>query len=302
MHWCKLVVDMWRCSVLKCARRLQTPRGLWLGLTIVLYFCAGLMHGAVVNVRDVGEGSDYLSGEPITLPAASLCTNRFVRGVQAIRNRRHTVHPATFDATGRLDYLKGESDALIAAASAANSTNASLNQTVSHEPAASGGGDETSRPANATNRFPAYLQGQQYVWFLQDVRHYTNYSCKITVDCPSTFYLLVDNRVNDYLPNSEYDDPSFGPPDTLWVLREGWKRVNTGLSPNGEADYVGIDEGNNGTINQVYAVYSKTLNKPGSVSLGTEFDGNIYCLVVSTNPGPPAKLVQITPPKQTASE
>lgn len=97
----------------------------------------------------------------------------------------------------------------------------------------------------------------------------------------------MDNRVNDYSRGSEYDDPTFGPPDTQWVLEDGWNRVNTGLtpvvSPTCAGDYVGIDEGNNGTINQVYAVYSKRLHKPGSITLGTEFDGNVYCLVVSTN-------------------
>jgi len=100
--------------------------------------------------------------------------------------------------------------------------------------------------------------------------------------------LLLDNRVNDFARGSEYDDPAFGPPDTQWVLDDGWKRVNTGLTPvvtpACAGDYVGIDEGNNGTVNQVYAVYARTLSRPGAITLGTEFDGNIYCLVVSTNP------------------
>ena len=143
------------------------------------------------------------------------------------------------------------------------------------------------------------------MWFLQDVRHYTNYSCTVTVDCPSTFYLLVDNRVNDYLPESSYDDPTFGPPDTQWVLDDGWKRVNTGLTPlltpTTAGDYLAIDEGNNGTLNQIYAVYAKTLNKPGSVTLGTEFDGNIYCLVVSTNPVPLTKTVRQAAAKKAPS-
>jgi len=133
------------------------------------------------------------------------------------------------------------------------------------------------------------------------VRHYTNYACTVTVDSPSTFYLLVDDRVNDYLPGSEYDDPSFGPPDTQWVLEDGWKRVNTGLSPNGAGDYVGIDEGDNGTINQVCAVYSRTLTSPGSIKLGTEFDGNIYCLVVSTNTLTSAKPVRQAALREGAS-
>jgi hypothetical protein len=251
------------------------------------------MRGAVVSVSDEGAGNDYMSGEPITLPAASLSPNLFRHGAQVIRNRRHTVHPAVFDQSARLDYMKGESDAVITQASGAGRTDPPRNGAHAPlaKPSSETGGDAPDAPS-ATNGFPAYLDGQQYVWFLQDVRHYTNYSCTVTVDCPSTFYLLVDNRVNDYLPGSEYDDPSFGPPDTKWILDGGWKRVNTGLTPNGTGDYVGIDEGDNGSINQVYAVYSRTLTNPGSIKLGTEFDGNIYCLVVSTNPVPSAKAAK----------
>ena len=102
-------------------------------------------------------------------------------------------------------------------------------------------------------------------------------------------------------PGRSTDDPSFGPPDTQWVLDGGWKRVNTGLSSSGAGDYLGIDEGDNGSLNQVYAVYSKTLSKAGSITLGTEFDGNIYCLVVSTNPVPSAKAVRRAARSEAAS-
>jgi len=265
-----------------------------LGAILVLYGYTGLARAGVVSVQDDGAGADYMSGEPITLPAATLSTNLFRNGVHVIRNRLHTVRPATFDSAGRLDYMKGEPSP--------PATNGGTNRTANGAGSArsEAGSDETeaSRDSHATNGFPRYLDGQQYVWFLQDVRHYTNYSCTVTVDCPSTFYLLVDNRINDYLPGSEYDDPSFGAPDTQWVLDDGWKRVNTGLSPGGRGDYVSIDEGNNGSVNQVYAVYSKTLGKPGAITLGTEFDGNIYCLVISTNapglgnPGRPAAAKQ----------
>ncbi len=233
---------------------------------LVTLLWAVWLRAAVVSVTDKAAGIDYMSGDPITLPAAKLCTNLFRNGAPIIRNRSHVARPAVFDSTGRL----------------------------SHRPT-----DPVSAPSNAsrsrgTNGFPAYLEGQQYVWFLQDVRHYTNYSCTVTVDCPSTFYLLVDNRVNDFARGSEYDDPTFGPPDTQWVPDDGWQRVNTGLTPlltpTCAGDYVGIDEGNNYTINQVYAVYARRLNKPGSITLGTEFDGNIYCLIVSTNPPPPRVL------------
>ena len=289
---------MLQCQALKFARPHRPLRDWWVGSILMLCCCAASVWAGVVSVRDEGAGNDYLSGEPITLPAASLSTNFFRHGAQAIRNRLHTAHPAIFDASGNLDYMKGEPTPPAANGGTKLPANGAGSARSS---AAFGGGAEGPEPAPATNGFPPYLDGQQYVWFLQDVRHYTNYSCTVTVDCPSTFYLLVDNRVNDYLSGSEYDDPSFGPPDTQWVLRDGWKRVNTGLSPNGAGDYLGIDEGDNGTINQVYAVYARTLSKPSSVTLGTEFDGNIYCLVVSTNPVPLTKTVRQGTIKQAAS-
>ena len=51
------------------------------------------------------------------------------------------------------------------------------------------------------------------------------------------------------------------------MLDGGWQRVNTGISPNGQADYTGVDEGGDGTgagqgLNQFYAVY--TLPTPAS--------------------------------------
>ncbi len=277
--------------------------GRWLAFCLALTALGGFSRAAVVSVRDSGAGCDYLSGEPITLPAASLSPNLFRNGAQVIRNRLHTACPVVFDPGGRLEHMKGEPIPPAASPGA----NLPANGTRSDRPEASGGaGADGLEGAPATNGFPAYLEHQQYVWFLQDVRHYTNYSCTVTVDCPSTFYLLVDNRVNDYLPESSYDDPSFGPPDTQWVLDGGWKRVNTGLTPvvtpTTAGDYVAIDEGNNGTINQVYAVYARTLSKPGSVTLGTEFDGNIYCLVVSTNPASLAKPVRQAASKQASAQ
>ena len=224
--------------------------------TALLTACLGDLQAAVVAVRDEGAGGDYMSGDPITLPAAALSTNRFGIGARCILNRSHCVKPALFNRAGQLE-LRQEPDAV-----------------------------PTPVP-NVTNGFPAYLEGQQYVRFLQDARHYTNYACTVTVDCPSTFYLLVDNRVNEFSTDKSHSDPVFGPPDTEWVQKDGWDRVNTGLTPaitsTSRGDYVGIDEGCNGTVNQCYAVYSKTLTRPGAITLRTQFEGNFYCLVVSTN-------------------
>ena len=271
---------------------------------LVLLFCAEWSRSAVVSVQDKGAGLDYMSGDPITLPAAQLCTNLFRNGAQVIRNRTHRACPAVFDSMGRLSHRPGEP------ASVLGKTRAKGSGRNKKPPVPAEEAERDHQGSHGASGFPTYLEGQQYVWFRQDLRHYTNYSCTVTVDCPSTFYLLVDNRVNDFARGSEYDDPTFGPPDTQWVLDDGWKRVNTGLTPvvtpTCVGDYVGIDEGNNGTINQVYAVYAKTLSKPGAISLGTEFDGNIYCLVVSTNLLMTAKAGKkprgVSPPKPPAGK
>lgn len=223
--------------------RVTSPYGLAL-LALLSTFVAT---GGEIKVSDRAEGGDYMSGVPATLPAAALSTNRFDEGARPIRNRQHSVRAAAFNSAGALSIA------------------------------------ESTKPAS----FPAYLKGNPYVWFLQDVRHYTNYSCTVAVDCPVTFYLLVDNRVNDFKEMSSLDDPCFGPPDTEWVLKDGWKRVNTGISPpvrgTNAADYVCIHEGGVGAVSQFYAIYARNFPTGGSVTLQTQFEGNMYCLVVATN-------------------
>jgi hypothetical protein len=222
------------------------------GLGLLALWLAGVAVGAEIVVRDRAEGGDYMSGQPVTLPAAALSTNLFGEHAMPIRNRRHTVRAAAFDTSGTLNLA------------------------------------EAAKPAP----FPEYLKGKPYVWFLQDVRHYTNYSCTISVDCPVTFYLLVDNRVNDFREMSSLDDPGFGPPDTEWVLKDGWQRVNTGISPTvgtvSRPDYILIDEGGINeyglqAVHQFYAIYSRVFANGGSVTLQTQYQGNMYCLVVATN-------------------
>ena len=219
------------------------------GVALVLLLAIGLGVGAEISLSDQGEGCDYLSGAPIKLPAAMMATNLFGPGVRVITNRKHTAQAAAFDASGAL-----------------------------------------SRSASAApGVFPPYLVGQPYVWFLQEVRHYTNYCCTVTVHGPATFYLLVDNRVNDFGELSSLDDPTFGPPDTEWIPRDGWQRVNTGISPKvggtNRADYVSIFEGGVGigAVDQFYAVYSKTMTNAGSIRLRTQYEGNMYCVVIATN-------------------
>ncbi len=214
---------------------------------ILLFGARIVVIGADINVHDQGQGGDFVSGTPMTLPAASLSTNLFRVGAAPIPNRRHEIQAAAFDSSGALSYSE----------------------------------------KNKLSPFPEYLTGNPYVSFSQDVRRYTNYSCTVSVDCPVTFYLLVDNRVNDFTESSSLDDPNFGPPDTEWITRDGWSRVNTGISPqlNGtnRGDYLCIYEGGFRSVSQFYAIYSKTFPRGGSVTVQTQFEGNIYCLVVGTN-------------------
>ena len=232
-----------------------------MGSMLLAVTATSIAIGAEILVTDKGEGGDYVSGAPITLPAATLSTNLFGEGVKPIKNRLHRVQPAAFDAAGALNPV------------------------------------ESANPCP----FPEYLKNNHYVWFLQEVRRYTNYSCTITVDCPVTFYLLVDNRVNDFTAFSSLDDPTFGPPDTEWIPRDGWTRVNTGISPRvggaSRPDYLRIYEGGVGSVSQFYAIYSRTLSKGGSVTLRTQFEGNMYCVVIATN-GTPASA-KGHPPKLT---
>lgn len=109
---------------------------------------------------------------------------------------------------------------------------------------------------------PDYLVGNDYVRFANNARENAGYEATIQTDVLSEFYLLVDNRIdgpagNNSSPNTS--DPVLG--GTLqWIIDEGWIRVNTGISPNGQDDYTGVDEGGDGVgaglgLNQFYSVY-----------------------------------------------
>jgi hypothetical protein len=92
---------------------------------------------------------------------------------------------------------------------------------------------------------PDYLVGNDYVSFANNARDNVNYEATIQTDVVSEFYLLVDNRING--PAGNNSSPNTSDPDlggTLqWVIDGGWERVNTGISPNGQGDYTGVDEG-----------------------------------------------------------
>lgn len=109
---------------------------------------------------------------------------------------------------------------------------------------------------------PDYLVGNPYIRFANNARDNADYAATITTDVPSTFYLLIDNRLDGIAGStgsSNSTDPELG--GTLeWVLDGGWERVNTGISPEGLPDYVAVDEGGDSVgpgegLNQFYSVY-----------------------------------------------
>lgn len=134
---------------------------------------------------------------------------------------------------------------------------------------------------------PGYLLGNEYVRFANNGRDNNPYNYQITTDTLSTFYLLLDNRLNGTAgdtssPNTS--DPDLG--GTLsWVVSDGWTRVNTGISPAGQGDYTGVDEGGNAVgaglgLNQFYSIYSITGT---SVDIKTQGIGgsNNYSVVIA---------------------
>jgi len=143
---------------------------------------------------------------------------------------------------------------------------------------------------------PEYLIGNDYVRFANNARDNAGYEAIVQTDVLSEFYLLVDNRVdgpagNNNSPNTS--DPVLG--GTLqWVIDGGWERVNTGISPNGQDDYTGVDEGGNAVgagqgLNQFYSVY-KHPDISASVTVNNNGLGGNNMISVVAVPAPDANL------------
>jgi hypothetical protein len=138
---------------------------------------------------------------------------------------------------------------------------------------------------------PGYLVGNPYVKFATAARENTGYSAVVTSDVPAVFYLLVDNRLNGPLGTgnkTNTTDPVLGGPGLQWVIDGGWVRMNTGISPNGQPDFTGIDEASgttvDGILNQFFSVYKFPV-VAGSVTVrNTGFNGNNNIAVIVAPP------------------
>ena len=145
---------------------------------------------------------------------------------------------------------------------------------------------------------PSYLVGNEYVTFANDGRDNNPYKYNIVADTVSTFYLLLDNRLdgtagNTSSPNTT--DPDLG--GTLsWINDDGWTRVNTGISPNGQADYTGVDEGGNAVgagmgLNQFYSVYALIGTSVDIKQQGIGGSNNYSVVIGSAVPEPSSALL-----------
>ena len=137
---------------------------------------------------------------------------------------------------------------------------------------------------------PDYLVGGDYIRFANNARDNNPYTATVTADKATSWYLLVDNRLDGEAGNrdsSNTTDPVIA--GTLqWITDDGWQRVNTGISPNGQADYTGVDEGGDGEgagqgLNQYYAVYTLNSEKVSVLIGGQGIGGsNMLSLVAKT--------------------
>jgi hypothetical protein len=134
---------------------------------------------------------------------------------------------------------------------------------------------------------PAYLVGQQYIMSGNDNRDNASYRLDVTVDTPSTAYMLIDNRLGG---NGNATPPTFGPTAMQWIVDEAWMPTSNGLNRTMDPavpDEVPIDEGANNSIEQWFSVYKKDF-PAGTFSLlqADNAGQNMYGVVVAAS-GPP---------------
>ena len=151
-----------------------------------------------------------------------------------------------------------------------------------HKAAAFDSGSNTlSTTGDLIVPLPSYLIGQPYVKFANNARNLADYSATVTASEPVQWYLLLDNRTNG--PEVSTSSPNTTDPELggslQWVLDGGWQRVNTGISPDGQGDYTGVDEGGEGGLNQFYAVYTLPVASTEVTVSNTGVGGNMISLV-----------------------
>ncbi len=167
-------------------------------------------------------------------------------------------------------------------------------RTHEHNGAAFDGGGALSTSGGNIVPLPAYLVGNEYVTFANDGRDNNPYNFNIKTDVNSDFYLLLDNRLNGTAGNTSSPnttDPDLGG-NLTWVTADGWQRVNTGISPGGQADYTGVDEGGNAVgpglgLNQFYSVYKLTGTDVDIKVQGIGGSNNYSVVIAEAGPTPP---------------
>jgi hypothetical protein len=141
---------------------------------------------------------------------------------------------------------------------------------------------------------PDYLVGGEYVRMANNARDNGSYELSITVDTPSYLYVLIDNRLDG--PNDNKNHPNTTPPvlggDLQWLIDDGYVMMNTGIMPDGQPDFTGVDESGDGTgpgqgLNQFYTIFMRQI--PAGTSTTSQQgigSSNMYSVVVTEVPEP----------------
>ncbi len=144
-------------------------------------------------------------------------------------------------------------------------------------------------PGTGGTLWASYLTNGDQVRIAWGNRAVADYSLTINTNQASYVYVLVDNRAmgapGTPPANSEYNDPDLVG-SLSWLA--SWTRMETGITPmNGNTkDWLGIDENNDGTVNQFFAVYrSQTVNN--QITLGALNQSlTMYTAIVTAAPIP----------------
>lgn len=149
-------------------------------------------------------------------------------------------------------------------------------------------------PGQGGTSWATYLDGGQQVWLTWGYRAIADYSLTINVDTPSYVYVLVDNRCmgapGTPAANSEYNDPDLVG-SLAWLT--SWTRMETAICPGqgNTKDWVGVDESDDGTLNQYLAIYRKATSG-NTVTLGAQNQSlTMYTAIVQPIPEPASLLL-----------